>query len=149
MAVTIWFKWTSPSWLNKPTISATCYSLLKSSKIYFIDQTGNTDYSQLHRWSPSINAGYKSPAPNDNSNYIYTSDYGSYSSQESNHSGTTCKYNVEEVMVNWVLWLKPCQSLYGCWPGTKVQQFIIHDESLLEGNYKLPIVVICIQALLG
>ena len=53
----------------------------------FPDQYGNGDYAQLERWSG--HAAYKTAA-NDNNSLIYTSDYGSYSSQESNHSGTTC-----------------------------------------------------------
>lgn len=59
------------------------------------DQYGHDDYAQLDRWSPHIaGSGYKQPLT-DNSSLIYTSDYGSYSSQESNHSGTTCKLYVE------------------------------------------------------
>ena len=56
-----------------------------------VDQYGNDDYAQLERWPG--HAAYKS-ATADSSSLIYTSDYGSYSSQESNHSGTTCMCSI-------------------------------------------------------
>ncbi|KAF6019721.1 hypothetical protein EB796_021949 [Bugula neritina] len=53
------------------------------NNLRFRSQFGNDDYAQLDRWSTC------KTSPNDSHSLIYTSDYGSYSSQESNHSGTT------------------------------------------------------------
>ena len=86
--------------LSTATKSCFNHQNLHCSTFLLADNSGNTDYSDLHRWSPHLHSGYKSPAPNDNSSYIYTSDYGSYSSQESNHSGTTCTYSSNNKIIH-------------------------------------------------
>ncbi|XP_067950187.1 uncharacterized protein [Watersipora subatra] len=57
---------------------------MEHSLRYNHNDYGNDDYAQLTGWSE--HPTYKTPP---HENFVYTSDYGSYSSQESNHSGTT------------------------------------------------------------